>query len=72
MVIATGRVRRGAIEVEAGELPEGATVTVIASEGDETFVLGPEEESKLLVAVQEADRGFFISAAELLARIRRS
>jgi hypothetical protein len=72
MVIATGKVRHGAIEVEAGELPEGATVTVLAPEGDETFALGPEDQSKLLAAVHEADRGSFIPAAELLARIRRS
>lgn len=71
MVIATGKVRHGAIEVEVGELPEGATVTVLAAEGDETFELSAEDESKLLAAVEEADRGSFISAAELLAQIRR-
>ena len=53
-------------------LPEGATVTVLAPEGDETFELSPEEEVKLLAAIAEADRGETINAAQVLQQIRRS
>jgi hypothetical protein len=72
MVIATGTVRHGAIEIKAADLPEGATVTVLAAEGDETFDLSTEQEAKLLSAVAEADRGAFIPASQLLADLRRS
>jgi len=41
MLITTGKVRRGTIEVGAEEA-RGATVTVLVSEDDETFDLKPE------------------------------
>jgi len=72
MVIATGTVRHGKVEVQTGELPEGASVTVIAPEGNETFTLSPEAEASLLAAVREADRGAFVPADELLRQIRRA
>jgi|NGEPerStandDraft_9_1074522.scaffolds.fasta_scaffold247820_2 hypothetical protein len=71
MVIATGTVRHGTIELDATQFPEGATVMVLASEGDETFSLSPEDEAKLMVAVQEADRRSLVPASDVLARIRR-
>jgi hypothetical protein len=36
MVIASGKVVGGRVELDS-ELPEGASVTVLAPEGDETF-----------------------------------
>ena len=41
MRIAPGKVVNGRIELDA-ELPEGASVTVLALEGDETFEVSAE------------------------------
>jgi hypothetical protein len=71
MLVTTGKVRRGAVEVEGKELPEGATATVLVSEGDETFELGPEEERLLLAAIEEAERGEVESASQVLGRLNR-
>ena len=47
MRIASGRVVAGRVELE-GDLPEGASVTVLARDGDETFEADPETEKMLL------------------------
>ena len=72
MLITTGKVLDGTIKVEAKGLPEGATVTVLAPEGDETFELAPADEAKLLAAIAEADRGETRSASQILQQIPRS
>ncbi|MCX5724774.1 MAG: hypothetical protein NTX84_09755 [Nitrospirae bacterium] len=72
MLITTGTVHGGTIKVDAKTLPEGTIVTVLASEGDETIELLPEEEAKLLAAIAEAARGETISASHVLEQIRRS
>ncbi len=72
MLITTGTVHGGTIKVDAKSLPEGTVVTVLASEGDETFELLPEEEAKLLAAIAEAERGETTSASHVLEQIRRS
>jgi hypothetical protein len=72
MLITTGKVHGGMIQVDAKSLPEGATVTVLATEGDETFELLPEEEVKLLAAISEAERGEMTSVAQVMGQIRRS
>ena len=72
MLIPTGKALGGTIKVDDHNLPEGAVVTVLAPEGDETFELAPEEEAKLLAAMAEADRGEPTSAADILQQIRRS
>ena len=72
MLIPTGKVLGGTIKDDDHNLPEGAVVTVLAPEGDETFELAPEEEAKLLAAMAEADRGEPTSAADILQQIRRS
>jgi hypothetical protein len=72
MLITTGKVSGGAILVEAGSLPEGATVTILAPENDEIFQLGSEDEARLLEAVAEAERGEVVSASEVLEQIRKS
>ena len=72
MLITTGKVHGSTIELEAESLPEGAKVTVLAREGDETFELEPADESRLLAAIAEADRGETVSAAQVLGQIRRS
>ena len=72
MLVTTGRVSGGSIEVEAGSLPEGVTVTILAPEDGETFEIGREDEAKLLAAISEAERGEAVGASELLDQIRKS
>jgi hypothetical protein len=56
MLITTGRVHNGKIEVDHDSLPEGARVTVLALDGDETFDLDGEDEAKLLEAIAGLDQ----------------
>jgi hypothetical protein len=72
MLIMTGTVHDGAIQVDAEGLPEGVTVTVLAHEGDETFALDAAQEASLLAAIAEAERGEVITASQFLQQIRSS
>jgi len=72
MLITTGKVNNGVIQVDSKDLPDGTTVTLLAFEGDETFEVAEEQERELLAAIAEADRGEFISAADVLQQIRKS
>jgi hypothetical protein len=69
MQIVSGKVVAGKVVVEA-ELPEGADVTVLAREGDETFEVGEELEAVLLESIAQSERGETISAEELLRELR--
>ena len=72
MQVFTARVRDGAIVPEDGvNLPEGATVTVIADHETEAFETSPEEEQQLLEAIAGVERGETVRAADLLERLRR-
>jgi hypothetical protein len=71
MLITTGKVLDGTIKLDTQSLPEGAIVTVLVPEGDETFELLPAEEAKLLAAVAEAERGETTSGPSVLEHIRR-
>lgn len=53
MLITTGKVNEGMIQLESQNLPEGTTVTVLAHEGDETFELDAAQEAELLAAITE-------------------
>ena len=57
--------------MEGDPLPEGAVVTILAREANETFELPPELEAVLLESIAQADRGETISAEEMLERLRR-
>ncbi len=72
MIITTGKVLHGAIQIDPKELPDGTTVTVLAQEGDETFELAPQEEAKLIAAMGEATRGEAVSADQVVKNLRRS
>lgn len=72
MLITTGKVNNGMIQIDTTDLPDGTTVTLLAHEGDETFELDSAQESQLLAAIAEAERGELISASELLHKIRSS
>ena len=72
MLITTSKVHDGTIQLDGESLPEGAIVTVLTHEGDETFELGPEQEAQLLAAIGEAERGEAITGSQLLQQIRSS
>ncbi len=69
MVIATGRVVDGRVELDSA-LPEGASVTVLARDGDETFEADPATERMLLDAIAQCERGETIPINDLLDDLR--
>ena len=69
MVIASGKVVDGRIELDA-QLPEGASVTVLAREGDETFQADAETERMLLDAIAPCDRAEIVPLPKLLRELR--
>jgi hypothetical protein len=71
MLVTTGKVRHGAVEIEGEDLPEGATVTILVPEGDETFVLAPDDERRLLAAIGEVERGEVVDASVVLGCLPR-
>lgn len=71
MQLATGTVVNGKVVVEGDSLPEGAVVTILVREADETFEVPPELEAELSESIAEAERGETISADELIERLRR-
>ena len=66
MLITTAKVNNGVIQIDTKDLPDGTTVTLLAQEGDETFELDAVQESELLAAIAEAERGALVSASEFL------
>ena len=72
MLITAGKVNNGVIQIDSKDLPDGTTVTLLAREGDETFELDAAQETELLAAIAEAERGELVSASELLQQIRHS
>jgi len=71
MQLAIGTVIGGKIVVDGDPLPEGAIVTILARETDETFEVPPELEADLLESIAQAERGETISAEEVLKSLRR-
>jgi hypothetical protein len=69
MQIASGRIVNGAVVVDA-ELPEGAEVTLLALDGEETFEVDAELEAILLESIAQGERGEVISAEALLQELR--
>lgn len=70
MRVASGKVVGGRVELDA-ELPEGATVTVLALEGDGTFEADAETERMLLEAIAQADQRQTTTLTELLSELRK-
>jgi len=68
--IAPGKVVDGRVELDA-ELPEGASVTVLAMEGDGTFEADAETEKMLLEAIAQCDRNQTTPMTELLSELRK-
>ena len=71
MKVATGTVIDGKVVVEGESLSEGTKVTVVLREDEEFFHLTPQEEAELLASIAEIERGEYITADELLERLRR-
>ena len=69
MRIASGKVVDGRVELDA-DLPEGASVTVLALEGDETFEADAETEKMLLEAIAQCERGQTTPMTDFLAELR--
>ncbi len=53
-------------------LVEGAVVTVLAREVDEVFAVNADDESQLLAAMAEADRGEVASWEDIRCELQRS
>lgn len=70
MRVASGKVVGGRVELDA-ELPERATVTVLALEGDGTFEADAETERMLLEAIAQADQRQTTPLTELLSELRK-
>lgn len=70
MKLATGTVVNGKIVIEGIALPEGTVVTVLAPEGDGTFVVPPDLEQELDESLAQLLRGETIPVAEVLSKLR--
>ena len=69
--IATGKVGQGKLGLEGDSLEEGAIVTVLVTESDETFELTCDEEVALEKSVRQAARGQFVDAEALPRELRQ-
>ena len=70
MWVRSGKVENGKVVVDAGNnLKEGASVTVILQESDESVRLSPEDERELLDRMTEIQRGGGIAAEQVLAEL---
>lgn len=72
MKVATGRVVEGKVVLEGEPLAEGAVVTVVARDDEDTFEVSLEEERLLLDAIAQADRGEVVSWEALREQLRRT
>lgn len=72
MRVATGRVVEGKVVVEGEPWTEGAVVTVVARDDEDTFEVSADQERALLEAMAQADRGEVISWEALREQLRRS
>jgi hypothetical protein len=72
MRVTSGKVVSGHIVVEGEPLPDGAVVTVLAREAEESFELDAAAESELLLSLAEADRGELIPAEDVLRIFREA
>lgn len=70
MVVTSGRVVDGKVVVDGDPLPEGTIVTVLAREGDESFLLDAEAEAELLESIAQGNRGEVVPAENVLRALR--
>lgn len=70
MKIATGKVVDGKVVLDGVTFEEGSSVTVLSRDDEDGVTLTADEESELLLAIAEADRGETVSAEEVLAQLK--
>lgn len=70
MRITSGKVVSGQIVVEGEPLPDGAIVTVLTRDVEESFDLDAATEAELLLSIAEADRGELIPADVVMRTFR--
>ena len=71
MRVINGKVVRGSVVLDGATLEEGAKVTVLVREGEETFELKLDEEARLIEAIGDAERGELVDAKDVLRRLER-
>jgi hypothetical protein len=71
MRVATGRIVEGRVELTEATLPEGAAVTVLLPEPDETFEADAETERMLLESIAQCERGETVPFERVIERLRR-
>lgn len=59
------------MELTEATLPEGASVTVLLPESDETFEVDAETERMLLESIAQCDRGETVPLENMMERLRR-
>ena len=70
MKVLTAKVVDGQLDVPEGTLEEGATVTLLVSEGAEGFELSDDEKAVLLESVAQAERGEGVEGEKLLEELK--
>jgi hypothetical protein len=70
MRVASGRIIDGRVELEDAQLPEGAAVTVLMPEGEQTFEVDAETERMLLESIAQCDRGQTVPLSKVLEELR--
>jgi hypothetical protein len=70
MRVASGRIIDGRVELDNAKLPEGASVTVLLPEDEQTFEADPETERMLLESIAQSERGQTVSLTKVLAELR--
>jgi hypothetical protein len=69
MQIASGKIINGVVVVDA-ELPEGADVTLLPLDGEETFEVDAELEAVLLQSIAQGARAETLPAEALIREMR--
>lgn len=70
MRVASGRVIHGRIEMNESELPEGAAVTVLFQDGDDSFSVDAETKAMLLHSIGQCERGQTVPLEQVLEELR--
>ncbi len=70
MKMLTAKVVDGHLDLPVGELPEGATVTLLLPDDDEPFMLTEDQRRELKKSIGQADRGETIDAWEFLRSLQ--
>jgi hypothetical protein len=71
MRVASGRIVDGRVELTEATLPEGAAVTVLLPESDETFEADAETERMLLESIAQCERGETVPFEAVMEKLRR-